>query len=256
MLGLPRPWQQRLRLAVLLQLGFVSTVGAASGEPSYPRCVKMAGCAHSLQAAAESWTAGRVELALTNWQSAYELSREPHLLLRIAQAYEKLQQSELAFESYKLFMQQAPDAPEQDFVLHRVRALLEAQSPSDATPPARPPLLVPGTETASNLAPTPSCTSAAAHSKPKLIAGYTVLGLSSVALIVSGVLLAEDGKLSSSSGCLEGARAVPCQNDFSSGYIAGFTLSAASAMAGSLLLTSGYKRAETKQGESACAKIH
>jgi hypothetical protein len=70
---------------------------------------------------------GEYEKALAGFKEAYVLSREPELLLNIAQCYRFLQKNEEAIRTLRSFLQEAPDSP---YAAETEKLIQELSSPA------------------------------------------------------------------------------------------------------------------------------
>lgn len=84
------------------------------------------------QTAVTAYEDGDMDLALTLFQRAYDLSPRPQLLYNIGSTAERLGRAEQAIESYAAFVEALPEHEKADFARGRLEDLRSAESSSGA----------------------------------------------------------------------------------------------------------------------------
>jgi len=135
----------------------------------------------------------RYKDALEEFQKAYSLQPRPALLFNIARCHEVLGELEPAIQSYQLYLEKKPDAPDRDVVEARIKNIQERieesrkaetpspapqSAPAPAEPQATKPLAIGSEPPASTERPT----------RWRRVAGWSAVGVGAAALIAGVVV--------------------------------------------------------------------
>src|SRR5689334_23248564 len=105
-------------LAVALSWAGVAAAQAPTGDDAAARTHFATG--------ASAFDSGRYEVALSEFQAAYELSHRAELLYNIGLCQDRLRQDRAALSSFERFLAERPDTPHRAEVEPRIAALRAA----------------------------------------------------------------------------------------------------------------------------------
>lgn len=109
-----------LRLGGLVPVGAALCVGAAS-QPAQAQDYAAAG-AHT-SAAQDAFAAGKFELAAKEFQAAYDITRDPALLVSIGESWQRAGSGQKALSAYRAYLLAQPQAPDHAEIEGRVKSI-------------------------------------------------------------------------------------------------------------------------------------
>ncbi|MBX3247069.1 MAG: hypothetical protein KF901_07805 [Myxococcales bacterium] len=134
-----------MRTLTLLALGVVGSISVAAQPPppddlgqepaaaaSEPTDARDERARSLFIAGAAAYEDGRFEVALANFQAAYELSERPGLLYNVALSHDRLRHDDEALAAYRAYLEALPDNPHRAQVEPRIEALERAISEREA----------------------------------------------------------------------------------------------------------------------------
>ena len=76
------------------------------------------------------------ELAAKEFQAAYDITRDPALLLNIGESWQRASEGKKAVAAYRAFVAESPQAPERAEIDERIKSIEAALAPAEAAPTA------------------------------------------------------------------------------------------------------------------------
>ncbi len=181
--------------AALACLGILLASPASAQDDGDVAREEAAAAFHAGEAA---YRAGRFPEALTYFERAYELTREPDVLYNIATVQDRLRRDEDALASYRAYLEAVPDTEGRANIEARIQ-VLEAAIAANRAPaplPAEPAVVEP--EPSPEPAPTASSEPGAGP--------WVLVGIGAALAVGGGVLV---GVAAADQSTVEGARGVP-----------------------------------------------
>jgi hypothetical protein len=197
----------------------------------------------ALDSTVKAFNLQEFRVALDDFRAAYTEQPDPIFLFNIAQAQRNLTQYEAAARSYRAYLNQSPNAPNRDQVLRLIEQMEKAAAEVRAKPPS--------TDVQSHTAVTPTIsTSTSRDLRPwyKNPLGWSLIGIGVAAASVSVGLLVHasdlDHQLGSASSIAQVQQLQTDRDAFRVGGYATIGVSAASAVAGAIVLgvTAAHRR--------------
>ena len=127
------PWR---RLRLLLPMMILGVLLAGTGWPSRAGAQDFAAAGQHFSSAQELFAQGKFAAAAAEFQAAYDITRDPALLLNIGESWQRASEGKKAVAAYRAFVAASPQAPERAEIDERIKAIEAALAPAEAAPTA------------------------------------------------------------------------------------------------------------------------
>lgn len=125
------PWR---RLRLLLPMMILGVLLAGTGWPSRAGAQDFAAAGQHFSSAQELFAQGKFAAAAAEYQAAYNITRDPALLLNIGESWQRASEGKKAVAAYRAFVTESPQAPERAEIDERIKAIEAALAPAEAAP--------------------------------------------------------------------------------------------------------------------------
>ncbi len=127
------PWR---RLRLLLPMMILGVLLAGTGWPSRAGAQDFAAAGQHFSSAQELFAQGKFAAAAAEYQAAYNITRDPALLLNIGESWQRASEGKKAVAAYRAFVAESPQAPERAEIDERIKAIEAALAPAEVAPTA------------------------------------------------------------------------------------------------------------------------
>ena len=127
------PWR---RLRLLLPMMILGVLLAGTGWPSRATAQDFAAAGQHFSSAQELFAQGKFAAAAAEYQAAYNITRDPALLLNIGESWQRASEGKKAVAAYRAFVAESPQAPERAEIDERIKSIEAALAPAEAAPTA------------------------------------------------------------------------------------------------------------------------
>ena len=127
------PWR---RLRLLLPMMILGVLLAGTGWPSRAGAQDFAAAGQHFSSAQELFAQGKFAAAAAEYQAAYNITRDPALLLNIGESWQRASEGKKAVAAYRAFVAESPQAPERAEIDERIKSIEAVLAPPEAAPTA------------------------------------------------------------------------------------------------------------------------
>jgi len=109
---------------------------AGTGWPSQAGAQDFAAAGQHFSSAQELFAQGKFAAAAAEFQAAYDITRDPALLLNIGESWQRASEGKKAVTAYRAFVAASPQAPERAEIDERIKSIEAALAPAEGAPTA------------------------------------------------------------------------------------------------------------------------